>query len=326
MMIRHLAGVSCWIAMVMTSAGVSAQQGGPSTAPGPTAQIVVVRTYPQGAALRSRRVETRSESNARELRTEVVETPDPDGTLRPFVETVTETVRTSPDVTHTKRDVFEFVAPGQRRLLQTIESSEEILPNGSSRSVESTSTQDVNGRLELTSRRMMQTKLVANDMKQIDIAVFQRGTDATLVESERIQRTERQMGPDWLRTESTRSVRDPNGRFEWIEGRRRDVRTIAPSQRLEEESIVRPDNRIELIQRVRRTTTVDGDGGGQTVEEIDEPNPVSPSEPMRMVRRSVETIRRLAAGRWQTTLQLFVLDVNGRWVLAAAEAGEQTER
>ena len=171
-------------------------------------------------------------------------------------------------------------------------------------------------------------------------------------ESERIQQTERQVGPDVLRTDSTRSVRDVNARFQRTEERSQEVRTTGRHEHLEEETVhrldadgklslsernvirrsmangqdqtvketfsrnilealMRSDNRMELSQRVRRTTTIAADGGGQTIEEVEARNPVSPNEPMRMVRRTVETIRKVNAERWQTERQVFVLDVNG---------------
>ena len=47
-------------------------------------------------------------------------------------------------------------------------------------------------------------------------------------------------------------------------------------------------DRLELNRRVRRVTTVPD--GSQTVEETEERNPGSPSEPLRVVQRSVTTV------------------------------------
>ena len=90
--------------------------------------------------------------------------------------------------------------------------------------------------------------------------------------------------------------------------------------------LMRPDNRMELSQRVRRTTTTAADGGGQIIEELEARNPVSPNDPLRTVRRTVETIRKVSDRRWQTERQVFVLDGNGRWALVMTETGEEIER
>jgi hypothetical protein len=366
MAIKHFARISFW--MVIASAPAIGQQKDPGSGVGPKAPVesAIIRTSPSDSTLPLRRVETRSESGGREVRTETVETPDSDGRLKPAGQAITETNRRTPNVVHIKRDVFGYIAPGRRSLLETSESNQETLSDGSTRTVESTWTPDANGRLELTSRQIQHTKSISPDVKQSETVVFRPGVDNALQEGERIQQTERQVGPDVLRTESTRSVRDVNGRFQRTEERSQEVRTTGPSQQLEEETVhrldadgkislsernvirrstangqdqsvketfsrnvgalMRSDNRMELSQRVRRTATIASDGSGQTIEEVEARNPASPNEPIRMIQRTVEMIRKVDAERWQTERQVFVRDVNGRWLLATAETGQATGR
>ena len=80
-------------------------------------------------------------------------------------------------------------------------------------------------------------------------------------------------------------------------------------------------DRLELNRRVSRVTTVTQDGS-QTVEETEERNPGSPSEPLRVVQRSVTTLRRSGTDSYVSERQVFERDVNGRFVLAR----KQTER
>ena len=68
-------------------------------------ESLVVRTYPLGAVLPSRSVETRSDSSGREVVTETIEFPDLDGRVRPTMEAITETIRTAPNAVQIKRDV-----------------------------------------------------------------------------------------------------------------------------------------------------------------------------------------------------------------------------
>ena len=72
--------------------------------------------------------------------------------------------------------------------------------------------------------------------------------------------------------------------------------------------------RLALSQRVQRVTTVTDDGS-QTVEETAEPNPVAPAEPMRIVQRSLTTVRRSGSDSYVTERQIFEPDGNGRLVL-----------
>ena len=78
------------------------------------------------------------------------------------------------------------------------------------------------------------------------------------------------------------------------------------------------EGRLALSRRVRRVTTVTSDGS-QTVEEVERSSPVSPSEPLRVVRRTVTTVRQSGNG---TTVerQIFTRDINGRFVLVHTES------
>ena len=71
--------------------------------------------------------------------------------------------------------------------------------------------------------------------------------------------------------------------------------------------------RLALTQRVNRVTTLTKDGS-QTVEETEEPSRVSPGDPLRVVRRSVTTMRRSGSDSYVSDRQVFELDVNGRFV------------
>ena len=73
-------------------------------------------------------------------------------------------------------------------------------------------------------------------------------------------------------------------------------------------------DRLELNRRVRRATTVTKDGS-QTVEETEERNPASPSEPLRVVQRSVTTVRKNGDDSHVSERQIFEPDGNGRLVL-----------
>ena len=83
-------------------------------------------------------------------------------------------------------------------------------------------------------------------------------------------------------------------------------------------------DRLELNRRVRRATTVTQDGS-QTVEETEERNPGSPSEPLRVVQRSVTTVRKSGNDSYVSERQVFEPDGNGRLVLVRKQS-EQTSR
>ena len=361
---EHIARVGVWIVIASAAAMGQQRDDRAGQALKASTERVVVRTFAAPGFVPSRTVETLSRSGGLEAVTETIEMPDPDGRLRPARETVTETTRTGANAVQIRREVFGFRAPGQRVLLETTRSEQETLPNGSTTTVQNTWTSDVDGRLGLTYRQIQQARSISSDVTQSDTAVFRPGIDKGLQESERIQQTEHQLGQDLRRIDSTLFVRDTNGRFQPIETRSREVRTIGPSESLEEESIqrldvngklalsernvtrrfevngeghmlmetfssnvlglVRSENRLEPSQRVRRTTTPDAAGSGQTVEEVESRVAGSPNEPMRMVQRIVGTTRTVNAEQRETERRVYRLDVNGRLVLAIEETEQAT--
>jgi hypothetical protein len=76
--------------------------------------------------------------------------------------------------------------------------------------------------------------------------------------------------------------------------------------------------RLVLTARIRCLTTTTSDGS-HTVEETEELNPAAPSEPLRVVRRSVTTVRTTGPGSFVSERQVFELDVNGRFVPVLAD-------
>ena len=85
---------------------------------------------------------------------------------------------------------------------------------------------------------------------------------------------------------------------------------------------VRSDSRDGLSRRIRVSSTVTADGGRNTIEEVEERNPVAPNDPLRLVRRTVTTVRQIGPDRWSTERQIFERDQNGRLVPIATETEE----
>ena len=119
----------------------AAQQTGQQTRQGPPASpsaSALERSYIGGAGVPLRRVQTRTESNGREIITETTELPGTDGKLKMSLETRTETVRVGADSTQTKHEVFVPDAQGRPRLLETTQTDVQTSRDGSSRSVANT--------------------------------------------------------------------------------------------------------------------------------------------------------------------------------------------
>jgi hypothetical protein len=350
---QRIAGVCIWIVVSPLAAG--AQQGETSsTASAAAATTVIEQTYPSSGFLPLRRVERRTASGGRKVIIETAEAPSVEGKWEPREEVVTET---------TQREVFRFDFDGRRRLAETTQ-SEETQVNGSTRNVQRTWVADLDGRLTLSSGYVEATTLVSPGIQQRTATLSLQGPEGSLREVERRESTEHQVSSAVARHDSTNSVRDLNGRWVATEARNGQARGIGSAERVEEETIqrqnlngalvlrdsvvsrtsetngenrvlietysqdaegfVRSDSHLGLRQRVRKSTTVTADGES-TVEEVEARNPVAPNDPIRVIRRTVLTTRRVAPGQWQTERQMFQRDVNGRLVLVADDTEETTE-
>jgi hypothetical protein len=366
-MIRHVQiKMVIAILFILSVAAVSAAQqtSDPKTGVGPPTTFsssTIERTYAAGAAAPTRQLRTRTEFDGREIVTETTETPGPDGKLRPSRETTTQTVRTGTDSTQTKHEVFSPDAQGRRSLIESTQTDVQLSTDGSSRSVANTVAPDLNGRLELSRREIQVINSPAPDVKQTDTSIFRPGINEPLLESERVQQIERQIGPDLTQNESTRLFRDGNGRWQPSETWNQEVRT-AGDERVVEETVHRltdygtlalserrvtrqfkkdgqdqtvtemysqglrgsvwVSNVLQLNERVQVTTTAMPDGGQQTIREVEGRNPVAPTEPLRVIERTVETFSRVGPDRWEIRRQVFGLDGNGRVTPIVTERGE----
>jgi hypothetical protein len=332
-------------------------QGGPPTSP---QSSTLERNFASGSSTPIRLVQTRTESNGREVVTETTEVPGLDGKFKPSVQTTTETIRTGAGASQIKQDVFAPDAQGRMQLSQTKQTDVQNLSDGSSRSVANTFVPDANGRLGFSSREIQETKNTAPNVKQTDTSIFLPGLNQAEVESERLQQIERKVASDVTQKESTRFFRNPNGQWQATETRDEEVRT-AGNERVAEETVRRVNEsgaltvsekkvsrqsksngqeetttetysantpgglasssgKLQLDQRVRVTTSTTA-GGQQTIREIEGRKPGSPNEPLRVIERTVETLRQTGPDRWEIQREVFALDGNGRLVPVSKESG-----
>ena len=84
------------------------------------------------------------------------------------------------------------------------------------------------------------------------------------------------------------------------------------------------DAGLALRERLTRTTTSMADGGRHTVEEVEGRNPAAPGDPLRVMRRTVTTVRPIGPDRWITEREVFERDVNGRLQRVVTETEESS--
>jgi len=340
----------------------STAEAGQQTA-NPLSSRVVERTGVSAGVLPWRHVENTSRAGDRETTTESEQVPDLNGRMAPLRETVIEVIKAG-RVVRTNSASFGPGVSGERQLLETRESIEESSANGGAHATDTTWRTDLNGRLAIT-QRVTEDTSVTPDSRRIEITVHRTDLDGQLRPRERTEHTERQIAPQAVEATTTELQADVNNRWQVIEIRNHDVRTIGMTEQVEETIRQRDVNgalsehqrtvsrlttqngredllvetftddgrypsrssiRPALSGRVHRTTIPRADGGRQIVEEVEARSPVAPGEPLRVVRRLVETTRRTGSGRWGTERQIFERDPNDRLVLSFTETEDTTER
>jgi hypothetical protein len=337
-----------------------AQTGAAQGPPVSPLSSTVESSFSAGSSTPIRLTQTKTQSNGREVITETTEVPGMDGRMKTSLQTTTETTHPTKNSTQIKKDVFAPDANGRSQLAQTTQTEIQTSADGSTRSVADTFAPDANGRLGFSSREIQETKSTSPNVKQTDTSVFVPGINRSEVESQRLQEIERKVNSGLTQKESTRLERDGNGQWKTTEARSEEVRTSG-NERVAEETVQRVNDTgalsvsekkvtretkssaqqetvtelysantpgglasssgsLVLDQRVRTTTTGTGTNQ-QTVREVEGRKPGSPNEPLRVIERTVETMRQVGPDQWEMQREVFALDGNGRLVPVSKSAG-----
>ena len=159
------------------------------------------------------------------------------------------------------------------------------------------------------------------------------------------------------------SFRDVNGNWQSTATRTVVSREAGPSGRVDEDTVLRPDlngrliatertitrrsgsdgrdemlveayapsawviagydGRLALSHRIRTSTMETADGGRTTIEEVEQPNPAAPGDPVLVTQRTVITVRSLGSNQWVSQREVFERDMDGRMV-SVLRKNEQT--
>ena len=349
--------------LFLVIAVTSTAQAGQQTTGRPASQVIEQIDVSPGR-LPWRLLRTTNQTDDRETTTETEQIPDLDGRMAPVRETVVEIIRAG-RIVRTNSKTFELGSSGQRRLAETRESTEAGSADGAVHATNTTRRSDVNGRLAIT-ERVTEDGATTPGARRIERTLDRPDPNGQLRPAQRTEHTERLIAPQTVRATTTELHMDVNNRWQVTEVRNRDVRSIGATEDTEETSLQRDVNgtlwerertvsrltnqngqehllierftddgrypisssslRRTPSSRIRRTATARADGGREIVEEVEERSPVAPDDPLRTVRRTIETVRRTGAGRWETNRQVFERDPNNRLVLTILETEETTDR
>jgi hypothetical protein len=325
------------------------------------ASRVIERTDISHDAMPWRLVQATSQSGDRETTREIEETPNTDGRMVPVRETVIEVIKAG-TIVRTTAETFGVGLSGQRVPLATRESIEEQPGVGRMRTTSTVRHPDLNGRLAIGERITDET-LVTPEGRRMERTIDRPDQNGQLRPMERTEHVEN-VAPQQVRSTTTAWRTDVNNRWQVIEVRNLDARTIGATENVEEtirqsdlngalwdrqrtvSRVTRQNGREDVVVemfdqersafgsttrpsmsgRIHRTITPRADGGRELVEQVEERSLVAPDDPLRIVRRVVETTWRTGAGGWETERQLFERDPNNRLILTTFETEATRDR
>jgi len=295
---------------------------------------VIERRNASGSVMTSRLTQTTTVDGDRETTTETEHVPDIEGRMQPVQEAVIETIR-SGQVARTRVDRFWVDGARQRRLLDTTESVEDVSSPDRLQVIDTTRRVDVNGRISVAERVTAHTT-ETREGRSSERTIERTDLNGQLRPEERAERTERRVSPTAVEEVVTLLKADANHRWQVIDSEL-SVRDSTTRQDGREDVVIetyagygflsmdRSTVRARLAQRTHRSITRSADGGRDVVEDVEARSPVSPEDPLRIVRRTIESVRSIGPGRWETTRQIFERDPNNRLILISTHR-EETSR
>jgi len=275
----------------------------------------------------TRTFQTHTESGNRTIDVQALQRRGPDGSLQPYQDIETETVRANPTLTRTTTRTFVRDGNGAKTLFQITEDETQTLPGGDSKVVRTTSNPDANGRLQLVRREVQETRKTSPSVDETKTTVL-LNINGELAPAIQTQERQQRRG-DTVEIQKTILLSDGAG--SWKVGEIRHTTTKDDGKNpSSEERVSRPDpdgklgevmrtvgkesqypsgerskseetystdvpgaardSSLHLVQRVT-TTEHAVSGGQQTIVLMEQPNPGDPGASLRVSTVTTDTVR-----------------------------------
>ena len=287
----------------------------------------------------TRAIEAHRQSGNRTVDSQSVERLGLDGHYEPYFDTEKESVQVSPTTTRTVVRTFSRDASGQKTLTQVKEEERETLSGGNEKMVRITSNSDLNGHLQIVRREIANTKKISPDVQESKTTVFLSDGSGGLVPSMQIQERQKTSSDHTVNVQKSTLLPDGAGNWQINEMKESTVKENG-NERTTEERISRPgsddklsvvsytlgkesktssgekrnavetystdipgstpDGKLHLSQRVSTVTRSRSDGGKQTDQQLEQPNPGDPNAGLRVTIKTVDIVQLGASGMRET--------------------------
>ena len=192
-------------------------------------------------------IESHSQNGDRTLDKRSVEIRGTDGHFEPYQDIERETLTVDAATVRTTMRTFARDVNGRKALVQVTEEDKQILPGEDSKIVRLTYNPDVNARLQLVQREIVETKKIGNDLEETNTTVMLASPNGGLAPAFKTQELSKRAANGALETEKTTWIPDVNGKWQLSE-----IRQNIPTQEAKdhqiEERVFRPDAEGKLGQ------------------------------------------------------------------------------
>jgi hypothetical protein len=197
-----------------------------------------------------------------------VEIRGTDGHFEPYQDIEREDLRVDASTVRTAMRTFARDVNGRKALVQVTEEDKQILPGEDSKIVRLTYNPDVNARLQLAQREIVETKKIGNDLEETNTTVMLANPNGGLAPAFKTHELRKRAANGALETEKTTWLPDVNGKWQLSE-----IRQNVPTQEVKdhqiEERVFRPDaeGKLGQISRVVSQESDSTSGGKRGVVE-----------------------------------------------------------
>ncbi len=297
----------------------------------------------------TRTTESHTRSGNRTLDTQSVQRLGTDGHFEPYQDVEKETVKVDATTERTITRAFARDANGGKTLVQVTEEERHTLPGGDSSVVRSVSNSDVNGTLQLVQRQVEQTKQISKGVEETNTTVMLPSINGGLAPAMKTQERRTRGANDTVESNKTTLFPDGAGNWQVGETRQtltrqegknlsRDERVSRPDSggklgeisrtvskesegasgekhnTVETYSLDSPgstrDGNLHLVERATTTQRTSSTGQQTTEQQVEQPNPGSPTSGMRVITLTTDTVRPGSSGA-QATRTVQARDANG---------------
>ena len=205
--------------------------------------------------------QSHTQSGDRTLDVRTLQTRAADGTVSPYQDIETETVKVNSTTTRTTTRTFVRDVNGAKTLFQITNEEKQSLPNGDSKVVRATSNPDVNGNLQLIQREIQETAKTGPGAEETKTTVLVPNANGGLTPSVQTKERKSHQG-DTTEVQKTTLLSDGNGGWQVGEVKRETIKDDGKTS-AGEEDVSRPDSEGNLVKVSRTVSKEAADASGK---------------------------------------------------------------